>query len=72
MSTSSQVPSGARAARMAPIHLLWLGHVVDAVEGRDEVERVVIGQRVGPDVVEARVGQPFVGSPLLGQDQRVA
>ena len=45
MSTSSHVPSSRSEARMASHHPLRIGHVVDAVERRDQVDRVVVGQR---------------------------
>ena len=57
MSTSSHVPSGAIARADGVHHLLGMGHVVDAVERRDEVERVVVRQRLVARVVEVGVGE---------------
>ena len=71
MSTSSQVPSAAIAERMRGDHLLRVGHVVDAVERRHQIDRTVGRQRLDPRVVEVDVGDACFGLLLLGAGQRV-
>ena len=46
MSTSSHTPSSCERGADRLHHLLRVGHVVDAVEGRHEVDRAVRGQRL--------------------------
>jgi hypothetical protein len=70
MSTSSHVPSS-RASADRPHRLGRVGHVVDAVERRDEVDRPVSRQRLLTGVVEVGVRQaqldPATLRPLQGE-----
>ena len=71
MSTSSQVPSGAMAERMASI--TSCGWVMSWMQSNvvTRSTRVVGGQRLSPHVVEVGVGEPLLGPLLLGPDQGV-
>ncbi len=38
-------------------HFGWVGHVVNAIEGGDEVERVVVWKWVGTSIVKMSVAE---------------
>ena len=72
MSATSQVPSSAERGADRSGRAVGVGHVVQAVERRDEAQGPVRRERPLPRVVELGVGQARCRQALLGSVESVA